>query len=190
MYPTMDLLPAGKCLSSTGIIPSNGPTNRSVLYDSVFGVSLILPVDNYQVVERSMKYAILFFVPLPSWFSFLLKYSGNTGSSPLQYVLVGFGLSLFYLILLSLAEHLGFGISYILASAGIISLITSYSKAIFKSNRLSGIMAGFLVFVYGLLLFCFKCRIMPCWWEAWYCLCPGCGDVFTLKIDWYGGNGK
>jgi len=162
-------------------------TNQQVnISDSAFGVSLILPIDNYQVVERSMKYAILFFAFTFMVFFFmevLKKYKIH----PLQYILVGFGLSLFYLMLLSLAEHLGFGVSYILASAGIISLITTYSKAIFKNNRLSGIMAGFLVLVYGLLYVLLQMED--------YALLLGSLVLFvvlavvmylTLKIDWYG----
>jgi inner membrane protein len=170
--------------------PQQWANQKVNIHDSVFGVSLILPVDNYQVVERSMKYSILFFTFTFMVFFFievLRKYRIH----PLQYILVGFGLSLFYLILLSLAEHLGFGISYILASAGIISLITGYSRAIFKSNRLSGIMAGFLVFVYGLLYVLLQMQD--------YALLVGSLVLFvvlaavmylTLKIDWYGVNGK
>jgi len=170
--------------------PQQWANQQVNIHDSVFGVSLILPVDNYQVVERSMKYAILFFAFTFMVFFFievLKKYRIH----PLQYILVGFGLSLFYLMLLSLAEHLGFGLSYILASVGIISLITSYSKAIFKNNRLSAVMAGFLVFVYGLLFVLLQMQD--------YARLLGSFVLFlvlavvmylTLKIDWYGVNSK
>jgi inner membrane protein len=195
-------LPADRNISNDGFTASwkvlefnrNYPqqwANQQVnIHDSVFGVSLILPVDNYQVVERSMKYAILFFAFTFMVFFFievLKKYRIH----PLQYILVGFGLSLFYLMLLSLAEHLGFGLSYILASAGIITLITGYSSAIFRSNQLSAIMGGFLVFVYGLLYVLLQMQD--------YALLLGSLVLFvvlavvmylTLRIDWYGVKGK
>jgi inner membrane protein len=170
--------------------PQQWANQQVNIQDSVFGVSLILPVDNYQVVERSMKYAILFFAFTFMVFFFmevLKKYRIH----PLQYILVGFGLSLFYLMLLSLAEHLGFGLSYFLASVGIISLITGYSRAIFKSNLLSGIMAGFLLLVYGLLFVLLQMQD--------YALLLGSLVLFvvlavvmylTLKIDWYGNRNE
>ncbi len=162
-------------------------TNQQVnIPDSAFGVSLILPIDNYQVVERSMKYAILFFAFTFMVF-FFMEVLKNYRIHPLQYILVGFGLSLFYLMLLSLAEHLGFGLSYFLASGAIIALITGYSKALFRNNRLSAIMGSFLVFVYGLLYVLLQMQD--------FALLVGSLVLFvvlalvmylTLKIDWYG----
>lgn len=117
---------------------------------SEFGVDLILPVDNYQVVERSTKYAILFFVFTFMVF-FFIENIRKQKVHPLQYALVGFGLVLFYLMLLSLSEHLGLGLSYFLASAGIIVLITAYSQAIFRNTRTTVTMSIFLVLVYSIL---------------------------------------
>lgn len=82
------------------------------LSESVFGVDLILPADNYQVVERSMKYAILFFA-----FTFMVFFFMKIlkKKHALQYALVGFALTLFYLLLLSLSEHIVFGFAYLIA---------------------------------------------------------------------------
>lgn len=126
-------------------------TQRKVNFDeSAFGTDLILPVNNYQVVERSTKYAILFFVFAFMVF-FFIENIRKQRVHPLQYALVGFGLVLFYLMLLSLSEHLSFGISYLLASAGIIVLITGYSRAIFQNSKSAGTMGVFLTLVYGIL---------------------------------------
>jgi inner membrane protein len=160
------------------------------LNDSTFGVSLILPVDNYQIIERSMKYAILFFAFTFMVF-FFIEILKKQRIHPLQYALVGFGLSLFYLMLLSLAEHIGFGWAYILASIGIISLITSYSGAIFKSNRLSGIMAGFLVLVYGILFILLQLQDFALLLGSLILFIVLAVVMhFSVKIDWDGGDSK
>ncbi len=118
--------------------------------DSAFGVRLLLPVENYQITERSMKYAMLF-VGLTFMVFFFVEVLRNHKLHPIHYMLVGFGLVLFYLLLLSLSEHIGFGIAYAVASVAIISLITSYSQSIFKDKKLTMLMGGFLIVLYSLL---------------------------------------
>jgi len=117
---------------------------------SAFGVALLLPNDNYQLTERSMKYAILF-IALTFITFFFIEILQKKKVHPVQYILVGFGLVLFYLLLLSLSEHIGFNFSYLIASAAIIILISGYSSTILKNNRLVYLMASFLAILYGFL---------------------------------------
>ncbi|HGY1003358.1 TPA: cell envelope integrity protein CreD, partial [Aeromonas salmonicida subsp. salmonicida] len=80
-----------------------------------FSVSLVQTVDHYQLNERAAKYALLFIgLTFISFFMFeLLK---GLRVHPIQYALVGMGLAIFYLVLLALTEHLGFGWAYLIAS--------------------------------------------------------------------------
>ena len=154
--------------------------------ESVFGVDLILPVDNYQVVERSMKYAILFFVFTFMVF-FFMEILKKQKVHPLQYALVGFALTLFYLLLLSLAEQVVFGIAYLIASAGIIVLITAYSRAIFKSKATSAIMLSFLVLVYGILYILLQMQdFVLLLGSAFLFIALAAAMYISLKIDWEG----
>jgi inner membrane protein len=160
--------------------------DRDVKFDSSsFGVSLILPVETYQVTERSIKYAVLF-ISLTFMIFFFIEILRKLRVHPIQYILVGFGLILFYLLLLSLSEHLGFGPAYLIASSGIVIMIAGYSKSIFNSNKLALLMAGFLILLYAFLYILLQMQD--------YALLLGSVGLFVIlalimylsrKIDWY-----
>ncbi len=118
------------------------------------GVSLFQPVDSYQKTSRTTKYGILFlFMTFAVYF--LFEILGRLRIHPFQYLLVGFALCLFYLLLLSLSEHVGFGRSYLLASAGTVGLIAGYSGSVLKSvSRAAAIgvgLSGLYFYLYVLL---------------------------------------
>ncbi|MDR1308295.1 MAG: cell envelope integrity protein CreD [Deltaproteobacteria bacterium] len=96
------------------------------------GVNLVVPVDSYRLSIRSTKFGCLFiFLTFLALVLSDLVASGGVGNSrrlhPLQYGLVGLALALFYLVLLSLSEHLGFGPAYLVASAINVAMIGSYA---------------------------------------------------------------
>ncbi|MGY3945082.1 cell envelope integrity protein CreD [Aeromonas tecta] len=101
-----------------------------------FSVSLVQPVDHYQLNERAAKYALLFIgLTFLSFFMFeLLK---GLRVHPIQYALVGMGLAIFYLVLLALTEHLGFALAYLLASLASVAL-----NGFYLSHVLGGIRQG------------------------------------------------
>jgi len=106
------------------------------------GVTLFQPVDSYAKTSRTIKYGILF-LSMTFAVYFLFEILGRRRIHPFQYLLVGFALCLFYLLLLSLSEHLGFGWSYLLASAGTVGLIAAYSGNVLGSfGRAAAIGAG------------------------------------------------
>ena len=70
---------------------------------------------------------------------------------PVQYLLVGFALCLFYLLLLSLSEHLGFGVSYTVAAGATVGLIGLYGRSLLKSRRRTAPLALSLALLYGYL---------------------------------------
>lgn len=118
--------------------------------ESEFGVKLVTPVDPYRMAERSVKYAALFimltFVSL--WlFEVVVKRRVHS----IQYLLVGAGMCVFYLLELSLAEHLGFGFAYALASLAVVALITAYCMAVLKGPRRAAVIGAVLVALYGYL---------------------------------------
>lgn len=152
---------------------------------SDFGVSLLLPIEAYQITERSMKYSILF-IALTFTVFFFVEIMRKLKVHPIQYVLVGFSLCLFYLLLLSLSEQIGFGPAYIIASAAIVLMIGSYSRSIFKSNKLTIILTSILVLLYGFLYILLQMQD--------YALLMGSVGLFIIlgsvmylshKIDWY-----
>lgn len=117
---------------------------------SSFGVKLLLPVDHYQKSERSVKYAIMF-ISLTFLIFFFTEILNKKRIHPIQYLLVGLGLSIFYTLLVSLSEHLSFNLAYFIASFAIIALITAYSYSMLKNGRLTSIVALVLVILYAFL---------------------------------------
>jgi inner membrane protein len=119
-----------------------------------FGVELKLPVDRYQKTMRCAKYAGLFIL-LTFLVFFLNETLDRKRIHPLQYVLVGFALCLFYLLLLAFTEHVPFDTAYAAASVGIVGLITAYGMAVLSARKrglvLGAMLSGLYVYLYTLL---------------------------------------
>lgn len=117
---------------------------------SLFGVGLLLSVDQYQETTRAVKYAIMF-IALTFLTFFVIEIRSGTPIHPVQYLLVGLALLVFYTLLLSLSEYIPFGYAYLIASAGIVAMISVYSTS-FLANRLrSAVVAMVMIILYGYL---------------------------------------
>ncbi|MCB1159659.1 MAG: inner membrane CreD family protein [Leptospiraceae bacterium] len=154
-------------------------------HPSLYGVNFFLPVDVYQQTERSMKYALLF-IFLTFLTFFLFEILNNQKIHPMQYLLVGFALTLFYLLLLSLSEHSDFLLAYIIATLATVSLITLYSSVVLKTKKRAGFMGGLLVLLYSFLFVLLQLEE--------YSLLIGSAGLFfilalvmylTRNVDWY-----
>ncbi|MDR3049819.1 MAG: cell envelope integrity protein CreD [Elusimicrobiota bacterium] len=118
-----------------------------------FNTSLIIPIDNYRKAERASKYGILFII-LTFVLCFIFEIAYKKSIHPVQYLLVGFAMAIFYILLVSISEFLPFTLAYSIAAIATIALITIYAKlAIAKDIKLKqmGIVALSLSFLYGYL---------------------------------------
>lgn len=120
------------------------------LYQSRFGVNLFSPVDNYHMAERSIKYNFLFII-LTFAVLWLFEVTAGIRVHPLQYLLVGVAMCLFYLLQLALSEHLGFHQAYVIASLSIVFLITGYTMSTLQAKRRGGIVGVMQVCLYSYL---------------------------------------
>ena len=120
------------------------------LEDHSFGVFLIETVDHYQQNMRSAKYALMF-IALTFTVFFFVEIITKKPILVFQYVLVGIALILFYSLLLSLSEQIGFGWSYLVASAATILLITVYFYSLIKQKPATFILAGIMFILYAFL---------------------------------------
>ncbi len=122
-------------------------------YDS-FGIRLMEPINVYSLSDRASKYGFLF-VCLTFAAIFLLEILKNLAIHPAQYALVGLALAMFFLLLLSLSEHLDFQLAYCLASAACVSLISVYLSAVLRSVKrgatAGGLLAALFASLYALL---------------------------------------
>jgi len=110
--------------------------NKYNFENSTFGVDLIVPVDEYQKTLRSAKYASLI-VLLTFLTFFFIEIANDIRIHPLQYVLVGSALVLFYTLLLSVSEHFGFNTAYIVSTVLVASLIGFYGTVIFRDKKMA-----------------------------------------------------
>lgn len=115
--------------------------------DISFGVNLVDTVDQYQQNMRSAKYALMF-IGLTFVVFFFVEILTHKRIHPIQYLLVGIALVLFYSLLLSLSEQIGFSRAYLIASVATILLITTYAHSIFKNILQTGILASILGMLY------------------------------------------
>ena len=152
---------------------------------SAFGVSLLLPVDEYQKSMRSAKYALML-VSLTFIIFFFIQILRKVRIHPIQYIMVGLALVVFYTLLIALSEHISFQWAYYVASVAIITMITLYVHSIFKNAQLTLIMGGILVILYAFIYTIIQLQD--------YALLMGSVGLFIVlgivmylsrKIDWY-----
>jgi inner membrane protein len=120
------------------------------LGDDSFGVNLIETVDHYQQNMRSAKYALMF-IALTFIVFFFVEIFTKKPIQFFQYVLVGIALVLFYSLLLSLSEQIGFGLAYLTASAATILMTTIYFYSLIKQKLAAFILAGIMLILYAFL---------------------------------------
>lgn len=113
-----------------------------------FGVKLVNVADHYQKTSRSAKYAIL--VILFVFLSFFLnEIITQQKVHPFQYILIGFAVLIFYLLLLSISEQLGFNMAYFISALAVITLVFAYSRTFLKKWIHSVIQTLILTFSFG-----------------------------------------
>jgi inner membrane protein len=101
-----------------------------------FGLTFKIPVDFYQKTERSVKYGVLFIgLTFLVYFCFEALDVRRKKIHPFQYILIGVSMSVFYLLLLSLSEYLGFNMAYFISSISTIALVTWYSSTVLSERK-------------------------------------------------------
>jgi len=130
-------------------VAQGGAPGAMPVLDSV-ELSLVEPVDVYTKVDRATKYGLLFVVLTFVGFA-LFELVRQLRIHPLQYLLVGLALAIFFLLLLSLSEHIAFWQAYVVAAAACIGLQFAYLSGVLRSAWLAGLFATMLTALYGAL---------------------------------------
>jgi inner membrane protein len=110
-------------------------------------MSVYIPISDYQKNQRAAKYAVLI-IALTFMVFFFVQILNKVRIHGIQFILVGLALCLFYVMLLSFTEHIGFNGAYLLSTAMTVGLVSLYISAIFKKRRLSLLNCLFMIFVY------------------------------------------
>lgn len=151
---------------------------------ALFGVDLLLPVEQYQQAIRSVKYASLFII-LTFVICFFVEITRKKNIHPFQYLLVGLALCLFYTLLISISEYLGFGWAYLIAAVMTIALLVCYLAGLLKIKRTACLIGGLLALLYAYIYILLQMET--------YALLTGSIGLFiilaiimrfSLKINW------
>ena len=113
-------------------------------------VSLVDPVDVYTQADRASKYGILFVILTFVGFG-LFELIKRLPIHPLQYLLVGLALAIFFLLLLSLSEHIAFWKAYLVSAGACIGLQFVYLSGVLRSWARAAGFAAMLTALYGVL---------------------------------------
>jgi|YNPNPStandDraft_1061719.scaffolds.fasta_scaffold32711_2 inner membrane protein len=124
------------------------PFRGEAFQNSLFGVTVVPVVDSYRLVERSIKYGILFLALVFSGF-FIFEVRWPVRVHPVQYTLVGSALCLFYLALLSLSEVISFGLAYLVGAGASTFLVAGYSAFMLGAVRKASAVGLGLAAIYG-----------------------------------------
>lgn len=151
------------------------------------GVTFADKANPYQAVQRSLKYALMF-VGLVFLAYFLFETVQKKRVHPAQYVLIGLAQVIFYLLLLSIAERVGFDLGFLIAATATVGLISAYAGWVFESRRQGYVALAAFAALYGLIYVLMRL-------EDWALLVGAVTSFaaiatamyFTRNIDWYGG---
>jgi inner membrane protein len=152
---------------------------------SAFGLQLILTADIYQKSTRLAKYSIMFLVFTFAAF-FFSEIINKRRVHPIQYILIGLAILLFYTLVLSLSEHMHFNYAYILSAVAVTFMISGYAKAIVSNSKFALTILGILTILYSYLFMVLQLED--------YALIMGSLGLLTIlaivmymtrKINWY-----
>ncbi|MBR7064667.1 MAG: cell envelope integrity protein CreD [Treponema sp.] len=173
------------------VFPKMWTTEKSKKYSDyaeTVKIEFVTPVDNYQKTSRSVKYALLFLI-IPFIAIFIFEIFTGKKIHPVQYCLIGLADVIFYLLLLSVSEHLSFTLTYWISSLSVSLLLLFYATAIFKSIRWGALFSLVQVVSYIFLFGTLQT-------EDYALLIGSLGLFFVIallmvlthKVDWYKEN--
>ncbi|HHH54328.1 MAG TPA: cell envelope integrity protein CreD, partial [Bacteroidetes bacterium] len=174
-----------KILDMNRNYPQQWEGNKYNVSSSKFGVDLIKPVGEYQKNMRTVKYSLLIIV-LIFLIYFFFEVLGKFRIHPIQYSFIGLALTLFFVLLLSISEQIGFDLAYLVSAAATTIMILIYSAALLKNRKQLLILTGFLITIYGFIYVVLQL-------EDFALLAGSIGLFVALfitmyysrKIDWY-----
>lgn len=164
-------------------VPGEG--GKAPCLDS-FDVDFIDPVNPYSLSDRAIKYGMLF-VGLTFVAVGMVELLLRRRVHPVQYLLVGCAISVFFLLLLSLSEHFPFGPSYAAAAAACVALLAFYGRHMLGGWRAGVLFGAGIAALYGALYTLLQMEQASLVTGAVLLFCVLAGVmVATRRLDWYG----
>ncbi len=151
---------------------------------------LIIPADQYQKSIRTAKYGILLIL-LSFTALLLVEIIRKIRIHPFQYILIGVALIIYYTLLLSLSEHVGYNLAYLVATLATVVLVSLYSRSFLREIQLQALFAGLITFFYVFVFVIIQAQD--------FSLLIGSVGLFVViaaimyfsrTINWYGNEGN
>jgi inner membrane protein len=167
-------------------IRAEGPSDSiTSLNSTALGISFIELVDPYHSVDRSLKYVLLF-MGLVFLSYFIFEVTSGKRLHPAQYILVGVAQIIFYLLLLSLSERIGFDFGFLIAGTATVALLATNAGWIFDSRaqgaRAFAVFSLLYTLIYALLRLEDNALLVGATVSF---AAVAAAMYFTRKIDWY-----
>lgn len=201
-----DYLPVSSDVSEDGFkaqwVSNNFSTNIAQLFQSCLssnnacyeldqrqmGVDLIDPVDHYLKSHRAVNYSLLVITLVFASF-FLLELFQARPVHPVQYGFIGLALALFYLLLISMSEHLGFNWAYVVSVVASTGLLSVYVSGMLSNLKHGAIFGGCMLTLYGLLFGLLQAESYALVMGSLLCFAIlSFTMVITRNVDWYTRN--
>lgn len=198
-----DYLPVSSDISTTGFKAQWSSNNFSSNIEQLFtdclanntncqkfkqrqmGVNLIDPVDHYLKSHRAVNYSLLVICLVFVSF-FLLEVFQARPVHPVQYGFVGLALALFYLLLISMSEHIGFNLSYVISAVASTGLLSLYVGGMLNHSRHGVMFGGCLLVLYSLLFGLLQAESYALLMGTILCfVILSVVMLLTRKINWY-----
>lgn len=162
----------------------NTNVNQQNKDKATFGVKFLLPVDQYQKTMRSAKYAIL--IILLSFIAlFFIELLNKVKVHLLQYVLIGAAMIIYYSLLLSFTEQIGFTLAYLIASAATIILVSTFISAFLKNKKAALVFALVLGIFYTFIYVIIQLQDLALLFGSiGLFITVACLMYFSVKINW------
>jgi inner membrane protein len=150
-----------------------------------FGVAFIDPVSAYVLSDRATKYGLLF-IALTFVGVGLVEVLKRLRVHPVQYLLVGSALAVFFLLLVSLTEHLLFAWAYLAASAACTTLLAFYASFVLRGARAGAVFGAAIAALYGALYLLLQMEQSALVLGSLLLFAVlGAVMVATRRVDWY-----
>lgn len=169
---------------------SRASQDHAARHETSFGVDFYQPNDFYQKSFRAARYGLMF-IGLTFLTILLIEGQAKRPTHPVQYLLVGVAQSIFFLLMLALAEQMGFDLAYLIAGGATVALVTAFGAMALKLGKRALVLGVLLTLLYGVLYLILR--------SADYALLAGsvlafgaiAGTMFaTRNENWYGETRK
>lgn len=199
---------APACRLHDGVVDDVSPPadGRRQTCVETFGVAFMDPVSPYVLADRATKYGLLFIAltfvgvgavevtGIPSRFALRSSPWGRPGGPrrrlrvhPIQYLLVGSAIAVFFLLLVSLSEHVPFAVAYLAAAAACTALLTFYGSFVLRGSRAGALFGAGIAALYGALYALLQLEQTALLLGSIMLFAVLSGImVATRRIDWYG----